>query len=102
MPVRGFGGLVSSWSFLIRGILAALRQKFHLSTCPNLAGHLSRVDGPSGDDPLFTQFAEVPMYGARSAFDRADGVGRASAIRTLTPANIGPLLLTNFGPPSGV
>jgi hypothetical protein len=25
---------------LIRGILAALRQKFHLSACPNLAGHL--------------------------------------------------------------
>jgi hypothetical protein len=29
-------------SLLIRGTLAALRQKFHLSTCPNLAGHLSR------------------------------------------------------------
>jgi hypothetical protein len=25
---------------LIRGILAALRQKLHLSTCPNLASHL--------------------------------------------------------------
>jgi hypothetical protein len=32
--------LVSSSSLLIRGILAALRQKFHLSTCPNLASHL--------------------------------------------------------------
>src|SRR4051812_28325825 len=41
MPVRGSGGLVSSWSLLIRGILAALRQKLHLSTCPNLASHLS-------------------------------------------------------------
>src|SRR3954451_13145279 len=40
MPVRGSGGLVSSWSLLIRGILAALRQKLHLSTCPNLASHL--------------------------------------------------------------
>jgi len=34
------GVLVSSWSLLIRGILAALRQNFHLSTCPILAGHL--------------------------------------------------------------
>src|SRR3954447_20678693 len=40
MPVRGSGGLVSSWSLLIRGILAALRQKLHLSTCPNLASQL--------------------------------------------------------------
>src|SRR5271166_5940589 len=43
MPVRGSGVLVLSWSLLIRGILAALRQKFHLSTCPNLAGHLFLV-----------------------------------------------------------
>jgi hypothetical protein len=28
-------------SLLIGGILAALRQIFHLSACPNLAGHLS-------------------------------------------------------------
>src|SRR3954470_8653892 len=41
MPVRGSGGLVSSWSLLIPGILAALRQKLHLATCPNLASHLS-------------------------------------------------------------
>jgi hypothetical protein len=34
------GVLVASWSLLIRGILATLRQKSHLSTCPNLAGHL--------------------------------------------------------------
>jgi hypothetical protein len=27
-------------SLLIGGTLAALRQKFHLSACPNLAGHL--------------------------------------------------------------
>src|ERR1700704_6618789 len=40
MPARGSGGLVSSCSLLINGILAALRQKFHLSTCPNFAGHL--------------------------------------------------------------
>ncbi|WP_375488959.1 hypothetical protein, partial [uncultured Mycobacterium sp.] len=26
---------------LIRGILAALRQKIHLATCPNSPGHLS-------------------------------------------------------------
>jgi len=26
---------------LIRGILAALRQKIHLTTCPNSPGHLS-------------------------------------------------------------
>jgi hypothetical protein len=31
----GPGVLVSSWSLLIRGILAALGQNFHLSTCPN-------------------------------------------------------------------
>jgi hypothetical protein len=40
MPVHGSGVLVSSWSLLIRGILAALRQKLHLSTCPNLPSHL--------------------------------------------------------------
>jgi hypothetical protein len=27
-------------SLLIGGTLAALRQKFHLSACPNLPGHL--------------------------------------------------------------
>jgi hypothetical protein len=27
-------------SLLIGGILAALRQVFHLSSCPNLPGHL--------------------------------------------------------------
>jgi len=27
-------------SLLNRGILAAFRQDFHLSTCPDLAGHL--------------------------------------------------------------
>jgi hypothetical protein len=32
--------LVWSSSLLIRGILAALRQNFHLSTRPNLADHL--------------------------------------------------------------
>jgi hypothetical protein len=33
---------VLAWSclLLIRGILAALRQKFHLTTCPNSPGHL--------------------------------------------------------------
>jgi hypothetical protein len=30
----------SSFSLLIRGIIAALRQGFHLTTCPNLASHL--------------------------------------------------------------
>jgi hypothetical protein len=32
--------VVLPWSLLIRGILAALRQIFHLSACPNLPGHL--------------------------------------------------------------
>jgi len=33
---------------LIRGILAALRQTIHLTTCPNSPGHLShlRLDAP--------------------------------------------------------
>jgi hypothetical protein len=31
---------VLSSSLLIRGTLAALRQDFHLSHCPNLADHL--------------------------------------------------------------
>jgi hypothetical protein len=52
--------LVSSWSLLIRGILAALRQKFHLSTCPNLASHLSYPDPES--EPQFE--AEVRMFRA--------------------------------------
>jgi hypothetical protein len=34
------GVFASSCLLLIRGILAALRQKFHLSGCPNLAGRL--------------------------------------------------------------
>jgi len=29
-----------SFLLLIRGILAALRQKIHLTTCPNSPGHL--------------------------------------------------------------
>ncbi len=40
MPVSGSGASVSSWSLLVRGILAAFRQKLHLSNCPNLPGHL--------------------------------------------------------------
>jgi len=50
MPVHVSGVLVSSWSLLIRGILAALRQKLHLSACPNLASHLwvSRIPVQSG------------------------------------------------------
>ena len=35
------GGCVSSSSLLIRGTLAAFRQNFHLTGCPNLADHLS-------------------------------------------------------------
>jgi hypothetical protein len=31
---------VLPWSLLIRGILAAFRQIFHLSTCPNSPDHL--------------------------------------------------------------
>jgi hypothetical protein len=34
--------LVASLSLLIGGILAALRQIFHLSSCPSLPGHLYR------------------------------------------------------------
>jgi len=45
MPGCASGGLVlPCYSLLIRGIIAALRQKFHLSTCPNLPGHLSWRD----------------------------------------------------------
>jgi len=42
MPGCASGGLVLlCYPLLIRGILAALRQKFQLSACPNLPGHLS-------------------------------------------------------------
>jgi putative transposase len=34
---------------LIRGILAALRQKLHLSVCPNLANHLSQHGDSHGE-----------------------------------------------------
>jgi hypothetical protein len=42
---------VFAWSclLLIRGILAALRQKFHLSACPNLTDHWS---APLGVDRM--------------------------------------------------
>ena len=40
IPYCASVALVSSWSLPIRGILAALRQIFHLSNCPNLPGHL--------------------------------------------------------------
>jgi hypothetical protein len=40
MSGEGFGAFVLPQLFLCRSILAALRQKFHLSTCPNLADHL--------------------------------------------------------------
>ncbi len=38
--MHGYGGYASS--LLFRGIIAELRQKFHLSQCSNLASHLSR------------------------------------------------------------
>jgi hypothetical protein len=53
--VYGSGVLVSSWYLLLRGILAALRQKFHLSTCPNFPGHLSNYNltvDPTARDPI--------------------------------------------------
>jgi hypothetical protein len=40
--------VAAAGSLLIRGILAALRQKLHLSTCPNLASHLSGRRGAAG------------------------------------------------------
>jgi hypothetical protein len=43
-PDRASGVLALRLSLLIRGILAALRQIFHLSACPNLPGHLSRPE----------------------------------------------------------
>jgi hypothetical protein len=39
----GSGRSLSIRDDLIRGILAAFRQKFHLSTCPNMADRLSRL-----------------------------------------------------------
>src|SRR5690349_9837371 len=40
MPGCDSGVSVSSCALLIRGILAAVRQKIHLSRCPNLPNHL--------------------------------------------------------------
>jgi hypothetical protein len=37
-------------SLLIGGILAALRQVFHLSSCPNLPGHLFPRSGTVGSE----------------------------------------------------
>src|SRR5690349_11823198 len=41
MPGCDSGVSVSSCALLIRGILAAVRQKIHLSRCPNSPNHLS-------------------------------------------------------------
>ncbi len=41
MLARGSDVFASLYLLLIRGILAALRQKFHLPACPNLADYLS-------------------------------------------------------------
>jgi light-regulated signal transduction histidine kinase (bacteriophytochrome) len=38
--VNGSGAHVSSWSFLLRGIVAAFRLEIHLSPCPNFPGRL--------------------------------------------------------------
>jgi 'Paired box' domain len=43
-PDCASGALALRLSLLIHGILAALRQIFHLSACPNLPGHLSRPE----------------------------------------------------------
>jgi hypothetical protein len=51
MPVNESGGNVSSWSILLRGIFAAVRQEIHLSPCPNFPGRLYftlRCTGCSG------------------------------------------------------
>ncbi|MFD2235723.1 hypothetical protein [Phaeospirillum tilakii] len=38
--MNGSGAQVSSWSFLLRGIVAAFRREIHLSPCPNFPGRL--------------------------------------------------------------
>src|SRR5271165_4135031 len=102
MPERGSGGLVWSLSLLFRGILAALRQKLHLSTCPNLASQLcqhsirpgadgrqSRADQDAqlptkcrGRAPLF----QIPEWGA--PYRLSEILGGASAISSRIPENL--------------
>jgi hypothetical protein len=39
-PVSGSAGVVCSWFLLFTAIIAAVRQKFHLSSCPNFRDRL--------------------------------------------------------------
>jgi hypothetical protein len=89
MPVRGSGGLVSSWSLLISGILAALRQKLHLSTCPNFASHLLlSIEGRLGCPPpphgLWESQRDIfpRLYRTESSGDQIQtGVDRVPMVR---------------------
>jgi hypothetical protein len=85
--------LVASLSLLIGGILAALRQVFHLSSCPNLPGHLSISGGLSKRECL-SHLQEVVVRlditkgtGIIAHHDRMRDRGPA---RRLTPRDIAP------------
>ncbi|WP_409977867.1 GlyGly-CTERM sorting domain-containing protein [Bradyrhizobium sp. SZCCHNS2005] len=39
--MSGSGGGVSSWSLLFAAIIAVVRQKFHLSSCPDFRDQLN-------------------------------------------------------------
>jgi len=80
-------------SLLIRGTLAALRQKFHLSTCPNLAGHLYTDDefthrdflnaylaSKGADQVNLDQFRTLPSSKATGA----NQIGRLTNLMQLT------------------
>src|ERR1700756_3920825 len=62
MPVRGAGGLVCSSSLLIRGtILPAVRQKLHLSSCPDFRSQLFGLEQKNllSNSMIASQIAEI-------------------------------------------
>ena len=70
---------VLPWSLLIRGILAAFRQSFHLSTCPNLVPTTSRFNYTFVDN--LAQPAPIPVQIA------ADGTFRGQIQYSTDSAN---------------
>ena len=56
---------VLSWSLLIRGILAAVRQKIHLSPCPDSPGQLSLRMDTIRRRALFKQIEAIEDFAQR-------------------------------------
>jgi hypothetical protein len=93
MSGEGFGAFVLPQLFLCRSILAALRQKFHLSTCPNLADHLFDRLAALKCDPIagmarIAMDKKAPRHPRPHVFRNSRNTSRRSARRSNTPLSL--------------